>query len=64
MNNLAKETSPYLLQHKNNPVDWYPWGQEAFQKAADEDKVIILSIGYSACHLPVKTAQEALKLLK
>jgi len=50
MNHLAKETSPYLLQHKNNPVDWYPWGPEALQKAADEDKVIILSIGYSACH--------------
>jgi uncharacterized protein len=50
MNHLAKETSPYLLQHKNNPVDWYPWGQEALQKALDEDKVIILSIGYSACH--------------
>ncbi|MCP9764534.1 thioredoxin domain-containing protein [Lacihabitans soyangensis] len=50
MNHLAKETSPYLLQHKNNPVDWHPWGQEALQKALDEDKVIILSIGYSACH--------------
>ncbi len=64
MNHLAKETSPYLLQHKNNPVDWYPWGPEALQKAADEDKVIILNISYSACHLPEKTAQEALKLLK
>lgn len=50
MNHLAKETSPYLLQHKNNPVDWYPWGAEALQKALSEDKVIILSIGYSACH--------------
>ena len=50
MNHLANESSPYLLQHKNNPVDWYSWGQEALQKAVDEDKVIILSIGYSACH--------------
>lgn len=50
MNKLAEETSPYLLQHKNNPVEWYPWGEEALQKAEKEDKVIILSIGYSACH--------------
>ena len=47
---LASETSPYLLQHANNPVDWYPWGDEALQRAKDEDKPILLSIGYSACH--------------
>ena len=49
-NRLANETSPYLLQHANNPVDWYPWGEEAFQRAREEDKPIFLSIGYSACH--------------
>ena len=49
-NHLAKESSPYLLQHKNNPVDWYPWNAEALKKAKDEDKPIFLSIGYSACH--------------
>jgi uncharacterized protein YyaL (SSP411 family) len=49
-NRLAGETSPYLLQHANNPVDWFPWGPEALQKAKDEDKPILLSIGYSACH--------------
>lgn len=49
-NRLAKETSPYLLQHAHNPVDWYPWGAEALQKAHDEDKPILVSIGYSACH--------------
>ena len=49
-NRLSAETSPYLLQHANNPVDWYPWGDEALQRAKDEDKPILLSIGYSACH--------------
>ncbi len=49
-NRLEKETSPYLLQHKDNPVDWYPWCDEAFERAAREDKPIFLSIGYSACH--------------
>jgi len=49
-NLLAKETSPYLLQHADNPVEWYPWGKEALQKAKTEDKPIFLSIGYSACH--------------
>jgi uncharacterized protein len=49
-NRLANETSPYLLQHKDNPVDWYPWGEEALERARQEDKPIILSIGYSACH--------------
>jgi uncharacterized protein YyaL (SSP411 family) len=49
-NRLAEETSPYLLQHAHNPVQWYPWGEEALQKARAEDKPIFLSIGYSACH--------------
>ena len=49
-NRLAEETSPYLLQHKDNPVDWQPWGPEALERAAQEDKPILLSIGYSACH--------------
>ena len=49
-NRLINETSPYLLQHANNPVDWYPWGEEALARARDEDKPILLSIGYSACH--------------
>lgn len=49
-NRLANEKSPYLLQHKNNPVNWYPWGNDAFDKARDEDKPIFLSIGYSTCH--------------
>ncbi len=49
-NRLAHETSPYLLQHANNPVDWYPWGQEALDRARREDKPIFLSIGYAACH--------------
>ena len=49
-NRLAHETSPYLLQHAHNPVDWYPWGEEAFARARAEDKPILLSIGYSACH--------------
>jgi uncharacterized protein len=49
-NRLSKETSPYLLQHAHNPVDWYPWGDEAIQKAREEDKPILVSIGYSACH--------------
>ncbi len=49
-NRLADETSPYLLQHKNNPVDWYPWGPEALKHAKEEQKPIFLSIGYSACH--------------
>src|SRR2546421_5096089 len=49
-NRLARETSPYLLQHAHNPVDWYPWGDEALAKARAEDRPIFLSIGYSACH--------------
>jgi uncharacterized protein YyaL (SSP411 family) len=50
MNHLSKSTSPYLLQHAHNPVDWYPWGEEALSKAKREDRPIFLSIGYSACH--------------
>jgi uncharacterized protein len=50
MNRLAQETSPYLLQHADNPVDWYPWGEEALKRARAEDKPILLSIGYAACH--------------
>ena len=49
-NRLAKERSPYLRQHQYNPVDWYPWGEEAFAKAKAEDKPIFLSVGYAACH--------------
>src|SRR5207247_8340022 len=49
-NRLIGEASPYLLQHANNPVDWYPWGPEALERARDEDKPILLSIGYAACH--------------
>src|ERR1039458_6334442 len=49
-NRLAHEKSPYLLQHAHNPVDWYPWGPEAFEKAKREKKPIFLSIGYSTCH--------------
>lgn len=49
-NRLIKEKSPYLLEHAHNPVDWYPWGDEAFEKARKEDKPVFLSIGYSACH--------------
>src|ERR687894_489238 len=49
-NRLINETSPYLLQHAYNPVDWFGWGAEAFEKAKNEDKPILLSIGYSACH--------------
>ena len=50
MNRLANEQSPYLLQHADNPVDWYPWGKEAFKKAKELDRPIFLSIGYSTCH--------------
>ena len=49
-NRLAKETSPYLLQHADNPVDWYPWGEEAFARARETGKPVLLSVGYSACH--------------
>ena len=49
-NRLSKEKSPYFMQHGRNPVDWYPWCKEAFQKAQREDKPVFLSIGYSTCH--------------
>ncbi len=49
-NDLIHETSPYLLQHAHNPVQWYPWGEKALQKAKEEDKPILVSIGYAACH--------------
>ena len=49
-NRLIHETSPYLLQHAHNPIDWFPWGEEAHEKAASQDKPIFLSVGYSACH--------------
>ncbi|MCA9400336.1 MAG: thioredoxin domain-containing protein [Candidatus Omnitrophica bacterium] len=49
-NRLADESSPYLLQHAMNPVDWYPWGNEAFTKAKEQDKPVLLSIGYATCH--------------
>ncbi|TNE27582.1 MAG: thioredoxin domain-containing protein [Bacteroidetes bacterium] len=50
MNHLKNSSSPYLLQHAHQPVDWYPWGEEALQKAVEEDKLIIISVGYSTCH--------------
>jgi uncharacterized protein len=50
MNRLAEEASPYLLQHADNPVDWYPWGDAAFERARDEDRPVLLSVGYAACH--------------
>ena len=49
-NRLSQETSPYLRQHAENPVDWYPWGEEAFRRAREEDKPIHVSVGYAACH--------------
>src|ERR1700737_656860 len=49
-NRLPRETSPYLLQHAHNPVDWYPWGNEALQRARTENKPVLISIGYAACH--------------
>ena len=49
-NRLLNESSPYLLQHAENPVDWYPWGTEAFERAVEMDLPILLSVGYSACH--------------
>jgi len=49
-NRLLNEKSPYVFQHAYNPVEWYPWGEEAFQKAKEEDKLVFLSFGYSTCH--------------
>ena len=56
-NALKNETSPYLLQHKDNPVRWYPWGKEAFEKAKKENKPVFLSIGYSTCHWCEKSSK-------
>lgn len=50
MNRLASATSPYLLQHKDNPVDWWEWGDEAFSEAKRRDVPVLISVGYSACH--------------
>ena len=58
-NRLSESKSPYLLQHAENPVDWYPWGAEAFEKAEAEDKPVFLSIGYSACHWCHAMARES-----
>ncbi len=60
-NHLAKETSPYLLQHAEDPVDWYPWGEEAFQRARAEDKPVFLSIGYFSCHWCHVMARESFR---
>ncbi|KAA6474137.1 DUF255 domain-containing protein [Bacillus swezeyi] len=49
-NRLIAEKSPYLLQHAHNPVDWFPWGEDAFEKAKRENKPVLVSIGYSTCH--------------
>ena len=58
-NHLANERSPYLRQHRDNPVDWYPWGAEAFEKAKREDKPVFLSIGYATCHWCHVMAEES-----
>src|SRR3990167_7675509 len=58
-NRLINEKSPYLLQHAHNPVDWHPWGEEAFEKAKKEDKPIFLSIGFSPCHWCHVMAEES-----
>lgn len=58
-NRLIHETSPYLLQHAHNPVDWYPWGEDAFQRAQEEDRPIFLSIGYATCHWCHRMEQES-----
>jgi len=58
-NRLLEEKSPYLLQHAYNPVDWYPWGEEAFKKAKKEDKPVFLSVGYSTCHWCHNMARES-----
>jgi uncharacterized protein YyaL (SSP411 family) len=50
VNRLAGATSPYLLQHAENPVEWYPWGDDAFERAREEDKPLLVSVGYSSCH--------------
>ena len=58
MNRLAKESSPYLQQHAENPIDWYPWGEEAFAAAKEQNKPIFLSIGYSTCHWCHRMAED------
>ena len=63
-NRLIKSNSPYLLQHSNNPVDWYPWGKEAFNKAKKFNMPIILSIGYSTCHWCHVMEQESFEDLR
>jgi len=59
MNRLAAETSPYLLQHKDDPIDWYPWGPEAFDRARELNAPVLLSIGYSTCHWCHTMARES-----
>ena len=61
LNRLANEDSPYLRQHAKNPVDWYPWGKEAFEKARKENKPILLSVGYSTCHWCHVMARESFR---
>ena len=63
-NKLKNETSPYLLQHAENPVDWYPWCKEAFEKAKAENKPVFLSIGYSTCHWCHVMAHESFEDMK
>ncbi|MDH5505310.1 MAG: thioredoxin domain-containing protein, partial [Acidimicrobiia bacterium] len=60
-NRLGDQTSPYLLQHADNPVDWYPWGEEAFAEARDSNRPVLLSVGYSACHWCHVMAHESFK---
>src|SRR5512147_393651 len=60
-NRLAHETSPYLLQHADNPVDWFPWWREALERSKLENKPILLSVGYSACHWCHVMAHESLE---
>ena len=61
-NRLIHETSPYLLQHARNPVDWYPWGPDALARAKEDDRLILLSIGYSACHWVMSWSASRLKM--
>ena len=64
MNKLEKETSPYLLEHKKNPVDWYAWNYDALKKAKKENKPILLSIGYSSCHWCHVMSRESFQNIK
>ena len=63
-NQLSQETSPYLLQHKDNPVDWYAWGEPAFEAAKRHDKPVLLSVGYAACHWCHVMAHESFEDVK